>query len=42
MKHSYKVSLFLLIILIAGCDLEKKTKETTGQNTSGFAKGQDS
>jgi len=40
MKHSYKVSLFLLIILIAGCDLEKKTEETTGQSASGFAKGE--
>lgn len=39
MKQSYKISLFLLIILISGCDLEKKTEETTGQSASGFAKG---
>jgi quercetin dioxygenase-like cupin family protein len=40
MKYSYKIGLFLLIILISGCNMEKKTEETTGQSASGFAKGE--
>ena len=40
MRYSIKLSLILLTILIAGCNTEKKTEETTGQSVTVFAKGE--
>lgn len=40
MRYSFKLSLILLTILIAGCNLEKKTDRTTGQSVTVFAKGE--
>jgi quercetin dioxygenase-like cupin family protein len=39
-KYNFKFSLLLLIILIAGCNMEKKTNKTIGQSVSVFAKGE--
>ncbi|MBW6501140.1 MAG: hypothetical protein K0B05_07075 [Bacteroidales bacterium] len=40
MSYSFKYSLLLLIILIAGCNMEKKPDEITGQSDSVFDKGE--
>ena len=40
MRYSIKLSLILLTLLIAGCNTEKKTEETTGQSVTVFAKGE--
>jgi quercetin dioxygenase-like cupin family protein len=40
MRYSFKFSLLLLTILIAGCKTEKASDKTTGQSVSIFAKGE--
>lgn len=40
MKYSVKYSLFFLIILTAGCNMEEKTNETTRQSVAVFPKGE--
>lgn len=40
MKYSFKYSLLVLFVLIAGCNTEKKTEETIPQGESVFPKGE--
>jgi quercetin dioxygenase-like cupin family protein len=40
MKHSFTFSLLFLIIIIAGCNYEKKTDETIRQSVPVFPKGE--
>ena len=40
MKHSFKYSLLLLIILTAGCNIEEKTDDGTKQIATVFPKGE--
>ena len=39
MKHGFKYSLLLLIILTAGCNIEEKTDDGTKQIATVFPKG---
>ena len=40
MKHGFKYSLLLLIILTAGCNIEEKTDDGTKQRATVFPKGE--
>jgi quercetin dioxygenase-like cupin family protein len=40
MKHGFKYHLLILVILIAGCNVEKKTDETIHQSEPLFSKGE--
>ncbi|MCD4710662.1 MAG: hypothetical protein K8R52_07440 [Bacteroidales bacterium] len=40
MKYGFKLSLLLMMVLTAGCNMEEKTDEATRQSAAVFPKGE--